>query len=54
MYSRFQESIAVAIDLLNSGLICHADMVWLDPDKLPVLLMSFVNTFVPLSLSSLK
>jgi hypothetical protein len=44
----------MAIDLLNSGLICNANMIWLYSDQLAILLVSFVDALVAVPLSSLK
>lgn len=53
-YLRFQESISMAIDSIDSRLICHADMIWLDPDKFTPFLMRLINALVSLSLASLE
>jgi hypothetical protein len=44
----------MAIDFLDSRLICYTNMVWLDPDKLPILLVGFINAKISLPLSSLE
>jgi len=54
IYSRLQETIPMAIDFLNSRLICYTNMVWLDPDKLPILLVGFIYAKISLPLSSLE
>lgn len=50
---RLQEAIPVTVDVLNCRLVCHADMIRLNPDELSILLVCRVNAQVSPSLSRL-
>jgi hypothetical protein len=43
---RLQETIAVTIDGLDGIVICHGDMVGLDPDQFSILLVCFIDNQV--------
>lgn len=42
-YIRLQETITVTVDGLESTIICHGDVIRLNPDQRSVLLMCLIN-----------
>lgn len=53
MYSRLQKSIAVSVDCLDSTVVRNTDVIWLDPNDFPKLLMSLVNSKISSSMPAL-
>ena len=51
---RFQEPIAMPVDLYDCRLVRNTDMIWLDPDQLSILRMGIIDTQISLSLPSLQ
>lgn len=44
LYLRFQEASAVPIHYRYGIWICNRDLIWRDPDKLPILFMTLVDS----------
>lgn len=49
-----QHTVAVTVDHRDCFCVCDADMVWLDPDHLAILLMRIVYRKISVSLARLE